>query len=77
MHKLSRAESYLPHHEPAPKGKPKPADPMAVLAPGMYPHDALLLTRSPVHSIARHIHLHPDAAPAAQQIDQVATPSLF
>ena len=26
---------------------------------------------------ASHIHLHPDAAPAAQQLDQVATPSLF
>ena len=24
-----------------------------------------------------HIHIHPDAAPAAQQLDQVATPSLF
>lgn len=26
---------------------------------------------------ASHIHLHPDAAPAAQHLDQVATPSLF
>ena len=56
MHKLSRADSYLPHHEPAPKGKPKPADPMAVLAPGKA-FDVSLLTTSPVHRLASHADL--------------------
>ena len=60
MHKLSRADSYLPHHEPAPKGKPKPADPMAVLAPGKA-FDVALLTRSPVRSLASHADLAPPA----------------
>lgn len=37
------------------------------------PHTSIVLTAR----YASHIHLHPDAAPAAEQLEQVATPSLF
>lgn len=57
MHKLSRPDSYLPGQpRDLCKRKVIPADPLAVLASGMHPHDAALLTRSPVH-LASHADL--------------------
>lgn len=75
VHKISRADSYLP-------GQPRDlcerkviaADPMAVLAPGMHWSDAKLLTRSPPRSLASHADLAP-SAPRPGQDTNLGHPS--